>query len=39
VPEMYRTFRQSSRGFCIGLTIEQFYTECSNRTGPVLNYS
>jgi len=24
---MYRTFRQSSRGFCIGLTIEQFKTD------------
>jgi hypothetical protein len=25
IPEKYKTFRQFSRGFCIGRTVEQFY--------------
>jgi cyclase len=39
VPDIYKSYRQFSWGFCIGRTIEQFYVEWSGKPGPVLNYS
>jgi glyoxylase-like metal-dependent hydrolase (beta-lactamase superfamily II) len=39
VPDRYKNYRQFSWGFCIGRTVEQFYTEWSGKPVPILNYS